>query len=154
MSQVSPVFHTEVTVSIDLKTSFRVGTSIPQIQMSMIVGNQIVRLIVEGVNKTCCYLGYMASFRCFQCSDVSIIQMSCPVYRSPLKISSHLICSCQMMFSGWMFEKISQVSIIQTVVRRNVVGMPFFVVFRRALLASKHSEQINRLIPPVERINS
>ena len=31
MSPVSPVFHTEVTVSVGLKTSFRVGTSIPQI---------------------------------------------------------------------------------------------------------------------------
>ena len=28
---VSPVLHTEVTASIGLKTSFRVGTSIPQI---------------------------------------------------------------------------------------------------------------------------
>ena len=37
MSPVSPVFHTEVTVSIGLKTSFRVGTSIPQIYMFMIV---------------------------------------------------------------------------------------------------------------------
>ena len=31
MSLVSPVFHTEVTVSIGFKTSFRVGTSIAQI---------------------------------------------------------------------------------------------------------------------------
>ena len=31
MSPVPPVFHTEVTVSIGLKASFRVGTSIPQI---------------------------------------------------------------------------------------------------------------------------
>ena len=30
MSQVSPVFHTKVAVSIGLKTSSRVGTSIPQ----------------------------------------------------------------------------------------------------------------------------
>ena len=29
MSPVSPVFHTEVTVSIGLKTKLRVGTSIP-----------------------------------------------------------------------------------------------------------------------------
>ena len=31
MSLVSPVFHTEVTASIGLKTSSKVGTSIPQI---------------------------------------------------------------------------------------------------------------------------
>ena len=31
MSPVSPVFNTEVTVSIGLKTNFRMGTFIPQV---------------------------------------------------------------------------------------------------------------------------
>ena len=41
MSLVSPVLHTEVTGSSDHKTSFRVGMSIPQIKMSMIVGRAL-----------------------------------------------------------------------------------------------------------------
>ena len=41
MSPVSPVLHTEVTVTIGIKTSFSMGTSIPQIYMSMIVGRAL-----------------------------------------------------------------------------------------------------------------
>ena len=46
MSPVSQVFHTQVTVSIGLKTSFRVETSIPQILMSIIVGRALNMTLV------------------------------------------------------------------------------------------------------------
>ena len=39
-----------------------------------------------------------------------------------------------------MLEKVLEVSIVQAVVRRDVVGVPFLVVLRRTLLAAEHPE--------------
>ena len=43
MSPVSSVFQTEVTMSIDLKTNLRVGTSIPQFDLHDTLSNSATR---------------------------------------------------------------------------------------------------------------
>ena len=50
MSQVSPVFHTEVRVSIGLKNKLRVGISIPEYQMSMLVGRAMKTFLLSDSN--------------------------------------------------------------------------------------------------------
>ena len=44
------------------------------------------------------------------------------------------------MLAWRVFEKVLEVSIVQAVVRRDVVGVPFLVVLRRTLLAAEHPE--------------
>ena len=44
------------------------------------------------------------------------------------------------MLAWRVLEKVLEVSIVQAVVRRDVVGVPFLVVLRRTLLAAEHPE--------------
>ena len=82
MSPVSPVFHTEVIVSIGLKHKLRVGTSIPQYQMSMLVGRVLNTFLI---------------ILCKSCID----RIGCKVAQSLDKGSNITIVPRQNILANW-----------------------------------------------------